>query len=223
MATHSSTLAWKIPWTEKPRRLQSPEVSWTWLSGFTKKKKKKGKKKKHSSLTCHLPSFQTPSIVTLPHILSFSLPLTPVTSPSGNIPFWSDTVMSSVIIQWLSFLKTRVLSDNSLWQEFPRLCWPLVGSPSSPLNQGCLLIEESIIQVPLDTTKALSELLLACDVFSFLSKTVLNCTHAYACAIALFKHPHPNPSKKLCPNPQSELNNSFLFTLTELYLSLKQL
>ena len=24
MATHSSTLAWKIPWTEKPGRLQSP-------------------------------------------------------------------------------------------------------------------------------------------------------------------------------------------------------
>ena len=23
MAIHSSTLAWKIPWTEKPRRLQS--------------------------------------------------------------------------------------------------------------------------------------------------------------------------------------------------------
>ena len=23
MATHSSILAWKIPWTEKPRRLQS--------------------------------------------------------------------------------------------------------------------------------------------------------------------------------------------------------
>ena len=23
MATHSSTLAWKIPWTEDPRRLQS--------------------------------------------------------------------------------------------------------------------------------------------------------------------------------------------------------
>ena len=23
MATHSSTLAWKIPWTEKPDRLQS--------------------------------------------------------------------------------------------------------------------------------------------------------------------------------------------------------
>ena len=26
MATHSSTLAWKIPWTEKPGRLQS--VGW---------------------------------------------------------------------------------------------------------------------------------------------------------------------------------------------------
>ena len=23
MATHSSTLAWKIPWTEEPRRVQS--------------------------------------------------------------------------------------------------------------------------------------------------------------------------------------------------------
>ena len=23
MATHSSTIAWKIPWTEEPRRLQS--------------------------------------------------------------------------------------------------------------------------------------------------------------------------------------------------------
>jgi len=23
MATHSSTIAWKIPWTEKPSRLQS--------------------------------------------------------------------------------------------------------------------------------------------------------------------------------------------------------
>ena len=25
MATHSSTLAWKIPWTEKPGKLQSME------------------------------------------------------------------------------------------------------------------------------------------------------------------------------------------------------
>ena len=37
MATHSSLLAWKIPWMEKPGRLQSMGVakSWTRLSDFT--------------------------------------------------------------------------------------------------------------------------------------------------------------------------------------------
>ena len=32
MATHSSTLTWRIPWTEEPRGLQSiGSQSWTWL------------------------------------------------------------------------------------------------------------------------------------------------------------------------------------------------
>ena len=36
MATHSSILAWKIPWTEEPGRLQSMVAkSWTRLSNFT--------------------------------------------------------------------------------------------------------------------------------------------------------------------------------------------
>ena len=36
MAPHSSTLAWKIPWTEEPGRLQSMESKcWTQLSDFT--------------------------------------------------------------------------------------------------------------------------------------------------------------------------------------------
>ena len=36
MAPHSSTLAWKIPWTEEPGRLQSMgSLSWTRLSDFT--------------------------------------------------------------------------------------------------------------------------------------------------------------------------------------------
>ena len=37
MATHSSTLAWKIPWAEEPGRLQFHGVtkSWTRLSYFT--------------------------------------------------------------------------------------------------------------------------------------------------------------------------------------------
>ena len=36
MASHSSTLTWKIPWTEEPGRLQSMGAkSWTRLSDFT--------------------------------------------------------------------------------------------------------------------------------------------------------------------------------------------
>ena len=36
MTTHSSTLAWKIPWTEEHGRLQSVgSQSRTWLSDFT--------------------------------------------------------------------------------------------------------------------------------------------------------------------------------------------
>ena len=36
MATHFSTLAWKIPWTEEPSRLQSMgSLSRTQLSNFT--------------------------------------------------------------------------------------------------------------------------------------------------------------------------------------------
>ena len=36
MAPHSSTLAWKIPWTEEPGRLQPMgSLSRTWLSDFT--------------------------------------------------------------------------------------------------------------------------------------------------------------------------------------------
>ena len=35
MAIHSSTLAWRIPWMEKPGRLQSMgSLSWTRLSDF---------------------------------------------------------------------------------------------------------------------------------------------------------------------------------------------
>ena len=43
MATNSSILAWKIPWTEEPGRLQFMGVtkSWTRLSDFTKNKQTK--------------------------------------------------------------------------------------------------------------------------------------------------------------------------------------
>ena len=37
MVTHSGILAWKIPWTEEPGRLQSMglQKSWTWFSDKT--------------------------------------------------------------------------------------------------------------------------------------------------------------------------------------------
>ena len=37
MATHSSILAWEIPWTKEPGELQSmgSQKSWTWLSNST--------------------------------------------------------------------------------------------------------------------------------------------------------------------------------------------
>ena len=37
MVSHSSTFAWKIPWTEEPGKLQSmrSQKNWTWLSDVT--------------------------------------------------------------------------------------------------------------------------------------------------------------------------------------------
>ena len=32
MATHSSVLAWEMPWTEEPGGLQSTQKTWTGLS-----------------------------------------------------------------------------------------------------------------------------------------------------------------------------------------------
>ena len=39
IATHSSILAWEIPWTEEPGRLESmwSQKSQTWLSGYNNK------------------------------------------------------------------------------------------------------------------------------------------------------------------------------------------
>ena len=34
MATHSSTLAWKIPWAEEPGRLQSMRSQWDMIEGL---------------------------------------------------------------------------------------------------------------------------------------------------------------------------------------------
>ena len=54
MATHSSTLAWKIPWTKEPGRLQSMgSQSWTRLSDFNVKM---SMSKRKYSLASHVSS-----------------------------------------------------------------------------------------------------------------------------------------------------------------------
>ena len=61
MATHSSTLAWKIPWTEEPGVLQSMRFakSWTRLSNFT--------------FTFHFHALEK-EMATHPRVLAWSIP-----------------------------------------------------------------------------------------------------------------------------------------------------
>ena len=66
MATHSSILAWRIPWTEKPGRLWSIGLqSWTRLSDFARRK-----------LMHHLKAFMVPSACNLSYE-TFCLSLVP--------------------------------------------------------------------------------------------------------------------------------------------------
>ena len=55
MATHSSTLAWRIPWTEEPGGLQSmgsQKVRHDWATFTPKKKKTKGTPQSFKTLLC---------------------------------------------------------------------------------------------------------------------------------------------------------------------------
>ena len=92
MATHSSTLAWKIPWTEEPGRLQSVrEVakSRTRLSDFT--------------FTSVFPSIRVLSdesalCIRWPKYWSFSFSVSPSNEYSGLIYFRID---------WFDFLAVQ--------------------------------------------------------------------------------------------------------------------
>jgi len=70
MAPHSSTLAWKIPWTEEPGRLQSMGVaeSRTRLSNFT--------------FTFHLHALEK-EMATLSSVLAWRIP---GTGEPGGLP-----------------------------------------------------------------------------------------------------------------------------------------
>ena len=52
MATHSSILAWRIPWTEEPGRLQSVELDRTERTHTHNLEKKSHKQIKTPSLPC---------------------------------------------------------------------------------------------------------------------------------------------------------------------------
>ena len=86
MATHSSTLAWKIPWMEEPGRLQSMKFQRVKHDLVTKQTNKTTQHRyiqinKHtnththklSGKYCHLPSFSQPSSLSPAFIQSKSL------------------------------------------------------------------------------------------------------------------------------------------------------
>ena len=70
MAPHSSTLVWKLPWTEEPRRWQSMGVSksWTQLSNFT--------------FTFHFPALEK-EMATHSSVLAWRIP---ETGDPGGLP-----------------------------------------------------------------------------------------------------------------------------------------
>ena len=85
MVTHSSTLAWKIPWTEEPGRLQSMgSLSWTRLSDFT--------------FTFHFHAVQK-EMATRPSVLAWRIPETG--EPAG-LPSTYGVPQSRTRLKWLS-------------------------------------------------------------------------------------------------------------------------
>ena len=64
MATHSNTLAWKIPWTEEPGRLQSmglPRVGHDWSTSLTPWKKSYDQPREHIKKQRHYFANKGPS------------------------------------------------------------------------------------------------------------------------------------------------------------------
>ena len=114
MAAHSSILAWKIPWTEEPGRLQSMGFakSRTQLSNFTFLP--------HSGLTVR----ESPSV-----------------HPDGEDPMAGTALPSSLTnpapgtVGWLLWLRRVLDMLNPAWVwrvEEPALCWEQE-TPTPPL------------------------------------------------------------------------------------------
>ena len=117
MATHSSTLAWKIPWKEEPGGLQSiGSLSRTWLSNFT--------------YTFHFHALEK-EMATHSSVLAWSIP---GTGEPGGLPSmgshrvghdWSDLAAAANIWKNSLFIKTFYIL--STFFSFPKQC--LGGAP----------------------------------------------------------------------------------------------
>ena len=121
MAPHSSTLAWKIPWTEEPGRLQSTgslRVRHDWATSL-------------SLFTFHFHALEK-EMATHSSVLAWRIPGTG--EPSG-LPYmgshrvghdWSDLAFSTVsfcvihiktTIKWINICDYYVFMINSLWNH----------------------------------------------------------------------------------------------------------
>ena len=101
MASHSSTLAWKIPWTEESGALQSAK-SWTQLNEFT--------------FTFHFHALEK-EMATHSSVLAWRIPENPTRNP-GGLPsmgshrvghYWSDLAAAAMEYTVHGILQARIL------------------------------------------------------------------------------------------------------------------
>ena len=147
MAPHSSTLAWKIPWTEEPGRLQSMgSHSQTRLSDFT--------------FTFHFHALEK-AMATHSSLLAWRIP---GTGEPGELPFvgshkvghdWSDLTSSSSSVLLGNF-------KNLFW--FP--CWRLAEIMRNNLQQHFKFLPEIDYSGKIDLCYRDSVLTWSLDLFS---------------------------------------------------------
>ena len=109
MATHSSTLAWKIPWTEEPGRLQSMgSQSRTRLSDFT--------------FTFHFHALEK-EMATHSSVLTWRIP---GMGEPGGLPSmglhrvghnWSDLAAAAAVVKWKLWFGDRCPGGTAFWRQ----------------------------------------------------------------------------------------------------------
>ena len=106
MAAHSSTLAWKIPWTEEPGGLQSMgslRIGHDWLSDFT--------------FTFHFHALEK-GMATHSSVLAWRIP---GTGELGGLPSMGS--QSRTRLKWLSSSRSSSKANRSDYQEIWQVCY----------------------------------------------------------------------------------------------------